>query len=224
MLVIPGNGSDAVTIKDDSDRRPKLTCSNMAFSPTALPMLPDVSEGLESKGDMYHLPAKPLHFATMKRVRRIIIAVAGTTVLTLGIALLVLPGPAFLVIPAGLGILAIEFAWARRWLRTARGWIQGDASANGAYSVAAQQPNAAGNLWRSLKARIGNTMFSTALALLLFAGAALMAFFAVWRLFLKVSRQVGRRLRNAVDLLRRGHSLPGSMNQANHIRLLSERG
>ncbi|WP_348650829.1 PGPGW domain-containing protein [Thermodesulfovibrio sp. 1176] len=30
--------------------------------------------------------------------------------------MLVLPGPAFLVIPLGLGILAIEFSWARRLL------------------------------------------------------------------------------------------------------------
>jgi tellurite resistance protein TerC len=29
----------------------------------------------------------------------------------------VLPGPAIVVIPVGLGILGIEFAWARRWLR-----------------------------------------------------------------------------------------------------------
>jgi hypothetical protein len=32
----------------------------------------------------------------------------------------VLPGPAFIVIPVGLGILSIEFAWARRWLRTVK--------------------------------------------------------------------------------------------------------
>jgi hypothetical protein len=31
--------------------------------------------------------------------------------------MIVLPGPAFIVIPLGLGILSIEFAWARRWLR-----------------------------------------------------------------------------------------------------------
>ena len=43
--------------------------------------------------------------------------VIGFTVLLIGGALLVLPGPAFLVIPAGLAILAIEFAWARRWLQ-----------------------------------------------------------------------------------------------------------
>ena len=34
-----------------------------------------------------------------------------------GIAMIVLPGPAFIVIPAGLGVLALEFAWARLWLR-----------------------------------------------------------------------------------------------------------
>jgi tellurite resistance protein TerC len=33
-----------------------------------------------------------------------------------GVALLVLPGPAFVVIPMGLAILGLEFAWARRWL------------------------------------------------------------------------------------------------------------
>jgi hypothetical protein len=36
-----------------------------------------------------------------------------------GVALLVLPGPAFVVIPVGLAILATEYAWARRWLRKA---------------------------------------------------------------------------------------------------------
>ncbi len=56
----------------------------------------------------------------MKRIKRISVAVVGSTVLAVGIVLIVLPGPAFLVIPAGLAILAIEFAWARRWLRSAR--------------------------------------------------------------------------------------------------------
>ena len=56
----------------------------------------------------------------MKRVKRITVAVLGGSVLTLGIALVVLPGPALLIIPGGLAILAIEFAWAKRWLRSAR--------------------------------------------------------------------------------------------------------
>ena len=56
----------------------------------------------------------------MKPFKRIVVMVVGGTVLAIGVALVVLPGPAFIVIPAGLAILAIEFAWARRWLRSAR--------------------------------------------------------------------------------------------------------
>jgi len=41
----------------------------------------------------------------------------GGTVLAIGVALIVLPGPAFVVIPLGLAILGAEFAWARHWLR-----------------------------------------------------------------------------------------------------------
>lgn len=57
---------------------------------------------------------------TYKVARRIAVGVVGTTVVLLGVALLILPGPALIVIPAGLAILALEFAWARRWLRIAR--------------------------------------------------------------------------------------------------------
>lgn len=54
---------------------------------------------------------------TYRIARRIAVAVAGTTVLLIGVAMIVLPGPALVVIPVGLGILGLEFAWARRWLR-----------------------------------------------------------------------------------------------------------
>lgn len=37
--------------------------------------------------------------------------------LAFGVALIVLPGPALVVIPVGLAILGLEFAWARSWLR-----------------------------------------------------------------------------------------------------------
>lgn len=53
---------------------------------------------------------------SLRQGRRIVILLAGSTVLLIGVAMIVLPGPAFIVIPAGLGILAIEFVWARRWL------------------------------------------------------------------------------------------------------------
>jgi tellurite resistance protein TerC len=56
----------------------------------------------------------------IKIVRRVIVSVVGATVLLIGVALLVLPGPAFIVIPIGLAILATEYAWARRWLKKVR--------------------------------------------------------------------------------------------------------
>lgn len=53
-------------------------------------------------------------------LRKLIVAVIGLTILLIGIAMVALPGPAFIVIPVGLGILATEFAWARRAVRRAR--------------------------------------------------------------------------------------------------------
>jgi hypothetical protein len=52
--------------------------------------------------------------------RRIVVTIAGGAVLLAGVAMLVLPGPAIVVIPAGLAILATEYAWARRWLDKAK--------------------------------------------------------------------------------------------------------
>jgi tellurite resistance protein TerC len=48
--------------------------------------------------------------------KRIAIGLVGGAVLLVGIAMIILPGPAFVVIPVGLGILSLEFAWARNWL------------------------------------------------------------------------------------------------------------
>ena len=48
------------------------------------------------------------------------VAVIGFTVLLVGLAMIVLPGPAIVVIPLGLAILGTEFLWARRLLKKAR--------------------------------------------------------------------------------------------------------
>lgn len=57
-------------------------------------------------------------FTTALRLaRKAVVLVVGGAVLLAGVALIVLPGPAFLVIPAGLAILATEFLWAKRLLR-----------------------------------------------------------------------------------------------------------
>lgn len=57
---------------------------------------------------------------TYRVARRIVLTVVGTTVVLLGILMLVTPGPGLLGLVAGLGILALEYTWARRWLTSVR--------------------------------------------------------------------------------------------------------
>ena len=52
--------------------------------------------------------------------KRIGVAIVGGSVTVIGIALIVLPGPAIVVIPIGLSILGTQFEWPRRYLRKAR--------------------------------------------------------------------------------------------------------
>ena len=57
------------------------------------------------------------------RAAKPVAGVLGGGVVLVGIAMLALPGPAFLVIPLGLTILATQFPWARRLLDKARSWL-----------------------------------------------------------------------------------------------------
>lgn len=58
-------------------------------------------------------------------LRRLIVGVVGATILLVGLAMTVLPGPAFIVVPLGLAVLATEFAWARRCVHKARQLFKG---------------------------------------------------------------------------------------------------
>ncbi len=49
--------------------------------------------------------------------KKAIITVIGVCITLLGLVLVIFPGPAILVIPVGLGILALEYPMARKWLR-----------------------------------------------------------------------------------------------------------
>jgi uncharacterized protein (TIGR02611 family) len=53
------------------------------------------------------------------RLYRWAFVLVGVLILLAGIAMLALPGPAFVVIPIGLAILSLEFAWAERLLERA---------------------------------------------------------------------------------------------------------
>ena len=55
-----------------------------------------------------------------KLAKRSAITIVGVSVLVIGIVMIVAPGPAFVLIPVGLAILGLEFAWARLWLKRLR--------------------------------------------------------------------------------------------------------
>ena len=69
-----------------------------------------------SMADIPPAEKKPLR-TTINQARRLIRIVVGFTVLLIGLAMVVLPGPAVVVIPIGLAILATEFVWAKRLMK-----------------------------------------------------------------------------------------------------------
>ena len=60
----------------------------------------------------------------MPCARRVIVTVIGIVVVLIGIAMILLPGPAFIVIPAGLAILATEYEWARRLVEKGKAFLR----------------------------------------------------------------------------------------------------
>lgn len=64
---------------------------------------------------------------TYKVAKRIVVTVVGLSILVIGIVMIIAPGPALVLIPVGLAILGLEFAWARHWLKRLR---QGISSRN----------------------------------------------------------------------------------------------
>ena len=60
----------------------------------------------------------------LRLAKKVVVASVGASVVMVGIVMIVTPGPAIVVIPAGLAILAVEFAWARRWLRRVKAYAR----------------------------------------------------------------------------------------------------
>jgi tellurite resistance protein TerC len=71
-----------------------------------------------------HRLNRKLGLDKMPTIRKFIYSVVGITLLLIGLAMTVLPGPAFIVIPIGLAILASEYAWARRIVRRGRVFVE----------------------------------------------------------------------------------------------------
>jgi len=55
----------------------------------------------------------------------VVITLLGLAIIAVGVVLLPLPGPGWLIIFGGLGLLATEYAWASRLLGRARGFVGG---------------------------------------------------------------------------------------------------
>lgn len=64
-----------------------------------------------------------VHF-TWRQVRKIVVLIVGSVVIFVGVILLVTPGPAFVVIPAGIAILSVEFPWAKRLFHKIQEWFK----------------------------------------------------------------------------------------------------
>ena len=89
----------------------------MSDRPTKVTQSPKTGQSGRERGKVHRTlhANKPLALTT-----KIVVGVVGTAVLLVGVVMLVTPGPAFVLIPLGLAILATEFAWAHRWLEKAR--------------------------------------------------------------------------------------------------------
>lgn len=83
------------------------------------PRRPNWRERISTTLDL--IRANPTGRITLK----IFIAIAGALVVTIGIALIPLPGPGWLLVIAGLGIWAVEYHWARRLLGFTRRHVHG---------------------------------------------------------------------------------------------------
>ncbi|MSR57073.1 MAG: hypothetical protein EXS05_05310 [Planctomycetaceae bacterium] len=61
----------------------------------------------------------------LKLMRRVIVFILGISVLLVGLLMVIGPGPAIVVIPLGLAILATEFVWAKKTLDWGRARFEG---------------------------------------------------------------------------------------------------
>jgi uncharacterized protein (TIGR02611 family) len=71
---------------------------------------PSLVERLQAQRHKHRRRPKPI---------RALYVLAGFTILVAGVIMLITPGPAFVVIPVGLALLSLEFAWAEQLLEHA---------------------------------------------------------------------------------------------------------
>lgn len=72
---------------------------------------------LSCKSGFWIFSCAAMLIETLKQAKRIIVAIVGFTLVTLGVAMFVTPGPGWATIFLGLTVLSAEFVWARRLLK-----------------------------------------------------------------------------------------------------------
>ena len=60
----------------------------------------------------------------MNNAKRLTFVLLGGFFLLLGIVFIIVPGPAVIFLPLGLGLLSVEFEWAKRWLKICQRWMR----------------------------------------------------------------------------------------------------
>jgi hypothetical protein len=87
---------------------------------SSAPAVPKSSENSAPPPELSAATPGRLALWFWNNVRKVIVLVVGVTLIAIGVALLVLPGPGWLTIFGGLALLATEFAWARWLLKRAK--------------------------------------------------------------------------------------------------------
>jgi uncharacterized protein (TIGR02611 family) len=81
---------------------------------------PDPEPGHETRREHSRLYRRLHANPAIALASKVTVALVGGLVVLAGMVMIVTPGPALVLIPLGLAILATEFRWARRWLEKAR--------------------------------------------------------------------------------------------------------
>ena len=60
--------------------------------------------------------------------RKSVLTMVGVIIVLIGVVFIILPGPAFLLIPLGLALLSLEYPWARKALRKSQRYMSAAAA------------------------------------------------------------------------------------------------
>lgn len=118
LAVMLGHCAVAVSLPPESRLAPEVFLIVIALAATLGFLLAARYRQVREPAELSPLgpDAERLARFTLKQARKIVVLVIGLTLVVIGIAMIVLPGPAIVVIPLGLAFLASEFLWARRLL------------------------------------------------------------------------------------------------------------